>query len=443
MTGTSDSGLQPALLTKGGARDDVPVFGSREIALESDDLVDSLQRLAAAGGCDDGLALQVNISLCSVRCTICDRVAEVASDLGVLDQYLNHLDTELALLARGLGGRRHLKQLHIGGGTPSLLSSAQLARIAQLVDSYFVLDEDAETVFEINPDRTSLTQLELIRGLGFKNIRIEVRELDPVSQQGLGRSYSPELLDDAIINAKRVGFERVTLDLIYGLPGQSLGSLREGINLVADLNPDRITCRPFIRNEKRFEHQRVIDSDAMPSAAEAMAGFAAILECLETRGYEWVGVNCFVRPGDVLATAQRAGRLTRNRLGYTDRPVRHVLAAGLGAVIELDSLIARSTARLDQWQHALENGTHPVIAGLRYSEAERMRRSMLYRLSESQPIAKSAFASGDTKKFLDELVSAGVVDVDEHWVRVSQPGRLKLVQAWDASQGDLTRLARA
>ena len=443
MTGTSEPGRHTALLTTGGARDDVPVFGSREIALESDDLVASLQRLAAAGGCDDGLALQVNIPFCSVRCTICDRVAEVASDLGVLEQYLNHLDTELAMLARGLGGRRHLKQLHIGGGTPSLLSSAQLARIAQLVDSHFALDEDAETVFEINPDRTSLTQLELIRGLGFRNIRIEVRELDPISQQGLGRSYSPELLDDAIANAKRVGFERVTLDLIYGLPGQSLGSLREGINLVADLNPDRITCRPFIRNEKRFEHQRVIESDAMPSAAEAMAGFAAMLECLETSGYEWVGVNCFVRPDDVLATAQREGRLTRNRLGYTDRPVRHVLAAGLGAVIELDSLIARNTARLDQWQHSLEKAEHPVIAGLRYSEAESTRRNMLYRLSEAQPIARSAFAAGDTKRFLDELLAAGLVDVDEHWVHVSQPGRIKLVQSWDSSQGDLTRLAQA
>ena len=442
MTGTSEPGRHTALLTTGGARDDVPVFGSREIALESDDLVVSLQRLAAAGGCDDGLALQVNIPFCSVRCTICDRVAEVASDLGVLEQYLNHLDTELAMLARGLGGRRHLKQLHIGGGTPSLLSSAQLARIAQLVDSHFALDEDAETVFEINPDRTSLTQLELIRGLGFRNIRIEVRELDPISQQGLGRSYSPELLDDAIANAKRVGFERVTLDLIYGLPGQSLGSLREGINLVADLNPDRITCRPFIRNEKRFEHQRVIESDAMPSAAEAMAGFAAMLECLETSGYEWVGVNCFVRPDDVLATAQREGRLTRNRLGYTDRPVRHVLAAGLGAVIELDSLIARNTARLDQWQHSLEKAEHPVIAGLRYSEAESTRRNMLYRLSEAQPIARSAFAAGDTKRFLEELLAAGLVDVDEHWVHVSQPGRIKLVQSWDSSQGDLTRLAR-
>ena len=146
---------------------------------------------------------------------------------------------------------------------------------------------------------------------------------------------------------------------------------------------------------------------------------------------------------NVSATAQREGRLTRNRLGYTDRPVRHVLAAGLGAVIELDSLIARNTARLDQWQHSLENAKHPVIAGLRYSEAESTRRNMLYRLSESQPIARSAFAAGDAKRFLDELLAAGLVDVDEHWVHVSQPGRIKLVQSWDSSQGDLTRLARA
>ena len=428
------------LATTGGNRDDVQVFGYREVPLRSADLSSALENTALVARPDEGLALQVTIPFCSVRCTICDRVAEVASDPGGLEPYLNSLGTELALMATGLGGRRALRQLHIGGGTPSLLSGAQLARVAQLVDSHFALEEDCETVFEINPDRTSLTQLELIRGLGFKNIRIEVRELDPVSQQGLGRSYSPELLDDAITNAKNVGFEQITLDLIYGLPGQTVRSLRESIHLVADLNPDRITCRPFVRNEKRFEHQRVIDADTMPSATENMAGFAVILDVLEATGYEWIGVNCFVRPDDVLAVAQREGSLTRNRLGYSDRPVANLLGVGLGAITELGTMVVRNSAVLTQWHDALDAGEHPVVGGIRYNDQEISRRSILARLSSAKRLPIAAFANEDSSRFLTELIEAGLVEVDEVWVHVNLSGQLRTLQAWDSLQGDVSQL---
>ena len=220
----------------------------REKPLASSEFAGALDASVMRGDMDAGLALQVYLPFCTTRCVSCDRVAEVASDLAVIDHYLDALSTEMDLLGARIGRGRTLSQLHIGGGTPSLLSGTQLARLTQMLDRNFSVDDSTETVFEINPDRTSLTQMELIRGLGYKNIRIELRELDPQSQQGLGRSYSPELIADVMSNARSIGFDTLTLDLLYGLPGQTVTTLRDSLRLITELSPSRIFLRWFTRN---------------------------------------------------------------------------------------------------------------------------------------------------------------------------------------------------
>ena len=419
-----------------------PVLGENEKAISSHELCAALDGAAVAGHLDRGLGLQVYLPFCTTRCVSCDRVAEVAADMSVIDRYLDGLSIEFALLSERVGRGRSLSQLHIGGGTPSLLSSTQLARLAQMIDRHFSLSDDCETVFEINPDRTSLTQMELILGLGFRNIRIEVREMDPQSQQGLGRSYSPELLADAMSNARRVGFDTVTLELLYGLPGQSVGTVKNSLRLITELEPSRILCRSFTRNEKRFEHQRVIEPESMPTVAEKMAMFVSAVDQMEASGYEWVGINSFVKAGDALSAAQAEGRLMRNRLGYTDRPSRVLLGVGLGAVTELPNLVSRNHQNLGDWHGALGKGQHPACAGVSYTAKEAQQRRLLYKLSESLCAPLSEFEDGQQQPLLASLQSAGLVTADASWVRVTPSGRLKLMDLWDPASGDL-RLGHA
>ena len=416
------------------------ILGIKERAVAASEFSHTLDAAAVAGQLDGGLGLQVYLPFCTTRCVSCDRVAEVAADSTVIDRYLDGLARELQCLSDRVGRGRPLTQLHIGGGTPSLLSSTQLARVAELIDRHFLVPDDCETVFEINPDRTSLTQMELIRGLGFKNIRIELRELDPQSQQGLGRSYSPELLADVMGNAKLVGFDTTTLELLYGLPGQSVKAVRESLQLITELDPSRILLGSFTRNEKRFEHQRVIESDSMPSVAEKMAMFITAVDQLESSGYQWVGINSFVKPGDVLGTAQAEGRLFRNRLGYSDQPTRVLLGVGLGAVSELPNLLSRNHASLDQWHAALRSDQHPVCAGVPFTATEAKQRRLLQKLSESLRAPVSAFEGEEQRELLSKLQSAGLVTAESAWVRVTPSGRVKLMQLWDANTGDI-RLA--
>ena len=408
----------------------------REKPLASSEFAGALDASVMRGDMDAGLALQVYLPFCTTRCVSCDRVAEVASDLAVIDHYLDALSTEMDLLGARIGRGRTLSQLHIGGGTPSLLSGTQLARLTQMLDRNFSVDDSTETVFEINPDRTSLTQMELIRGLGYKNIRIELRELDPQSQQGLGRSYSPELIADVMSNARSIGFDTLTLDLLYGLPGQTVTTLRDSLRLITELSPSRIFLRWFTRNEQRHEHQRVIDPESLPTVAEKMAMFVAATDQMEASGYEWLGINGFVKPGDPLAVAQSEGRLLRNRVGYTDRAASTLLGVGLGAVSELTNLQSRNHHQLDQWHGSLQDGQHPVMAGAMLTQREVSQRRLLHKLSQSLEVAAEEFQGEQHQEMLDRLVKDGLVTAGSTSVTVTPSGRVKFMKLWDPASGD-------
>jgi oxygen-independent coproporphyrinogen-3 oxidase len=415
----------------------VPVLGDREQTISPRGFSDALDTAAMRGDFDKGLSLQVYLPFCTTRCISCDRVAEVATDSSVIDRYLNNLGSELALISDRIGRGRPLAQLHVGGGTPSLLNSSQLALLAALIDEHFSVGSDCETVFEITPDRTSLTQLELIRGLGFRNLRIELREIESSAPLGLGRSYSPELLHDMLSNAKQVNFDSITFDIVYGLPGQTVSAVRNGIRLITEMGPSRVLCRPFERDEQRFEHQRAIDSHTMPSVPEKMAMFAAIVDQLESSGFEWIGINSFVKPDDALSHAQSEGRLVRNRLGYSDKPTRIVLGVGLGAVSELPNLLSRNHTSLEAWHEALNNKLPPTCAGVIFTSAEAKQRRLVHRLSETLRAPVTEFEGAEQQGLLDQLQAEGLVTAESEWVQVTDSGRFRLLQLWDPDSGDL------
>ena len=414
-----------------------PILGERELAIGHSDFSNALDTAAMRGDFDKGLALQVHLPFCATRCVSCDRVAEVAFDPSEIDRYLIGLGVELSLITNRIGRGRPLAQLQVGGGTPSMLSGSQLARLSAVIDEHFSVGDDCETVFEISPDRTSWTQLELIKGLGFRNLRLELREVDASAQQGLGRSYSPELLHDMLSNAKQINFDSITFDLVYGLPGQSVKAVRDSLRIITEMNPSQLLCRPFVRDEQRFVHQRGIESYMMPSVAEKMAMFVAIVDRLEDSGYQWVGINSFVKPDHPLSVAQAEGHLVRNRLGYSNKPTRIVLGVGLGAVSEMPNLLSRNEVSLDAWHGTLEGNEHPSCAGIQFTATEAKKRRLVHRLSESLRAPLAEFESAEQQELLNKLQKEGLVKAEADWVRVTDSGRFKLLQLWDPESGDL------
>jgi len=406
-------------------------FGDRTQALTPADLSDALDKLTLAGAIAEGLALNVHLPFCSVRCVSCDRIALVAENGTEIDDYLDGLEEELNQITRRIGRGNFLAQLHVGGGTPNLLTAAQLAKLTALVERHFIVTERTETSIEIIPDRTSRTQLELIRGLGFRHLVVELREIDPQAQQGLGRSYSPELLQDAIGNARAAAFETITMELMYGLPGQTPSSVKESVSLIADLAPDRVVTRPFVRRAEEFAHQKALEVEALPTLAEKMAMFVGMSDGLESAGYVWIGINAFANPSDRLSRAQDDGLLRRNRLGYCVEPARWLLGVGLGAVTELPTLVSRNRLTLDSWHGALGAGCHPINVGVPLSRRDSAERDALNKLAVELRAPVEGFSNPSTKEILARMESAGYVVGSEGLIEITPLGRLNIQQIWD------------
>ncbi|MEC8268079.1 MAG: radical SAM protein, partial [Pseudomonadota bacterium] len=301
-------------------------------------------------------ALYVHIPFCPSRCLSCDHLTIVEHDHKVMDRYLAHLHDELALMAGQARVPLQINRIHVGGGSPNYLDDVQLARLMASIHGAFDVTADANISMEINPRRTSRSQLDLIQGLGVQHLHLEVRDVDANVQNELGRTQSYSLLEDVFSVARDMKFATVNMDLVFGLPGQTSKSIKNSIAMIAELAPDMLVCQQYTRRPQQFPHQAALDDDAMPSLAEKLAIFNAVAVGLESEGYEWIGLNAFVRPGHALSEAQANGTLRYSAFGYSENEVSQVLGAGLGAVSEVGDVVAQNFVDIDAWQIAIAQG---------------------------------------------------------------------------------------
>ena len=399
----------------------------------STDLYDaSVDRFALLGSDVRGLAVYVHLPFCVSRCLSCDRITTTNHGADTIDRYLSLLDAEMQQVTRRIGTGRPVSQLHIGGGTPNSLSHAQLARVTDTVERHFTLLADASVSIDADPRRCTLTQLELLRGLGYVDIRFELRELSPPKDYNLGRACAPELLADVVTNARAVGFERVHVDLVYGLPQQDSASLRAAVEALVTIGPDRVLCHPFTRREQDFPHQQLIGIDSMPSLADKMSMFATIADAFQAAGYVWIGINGFVRPGDELVTAQADGELFRGWLGYCKASSPWLMGFGLGAMTELPGFVAQNTTAFDDWMARLSAGQAPERTGVTLSNDAASERDVFMRLGASLRVNINEPEAADSRIF-SALASDGLLETDGDTLKVTTTGRYVLNQYWQDS----------
>lgn len=426
-----------SLLIAHDADQAAPTFGEREQRIGAERFFNSLSQMALLPSTRGHVGAYVHLPFCPTRCISCDRVATVSLGGRAIDVYLDALEHELSTLSSRFGHGWYLDQLLIGGGTPNYLSDTQLVRLMNAIEQHFKRDAQASLAMECNPSRTSHTQMQLLAGLGFDELRFELRELDPRSQFGLGRSCSPELLADAFDNARSAGIAHLSVELNYGLPGQTRESIRQSLGVLLDLNPDRVVCAPFIRQELRFTNQRMLNPDSLPGMAEKMGLFMAMVEVLEARGFIGLDISTFVRKEDPLVAAQEAGKLFRNRLGYTSRANPWVIGFGAGAISELPNLLSQNDTAIDAWQADTLSGKAAVRRGVVLSDAEARERAAITNLSAQLSVNEQDFTTATGLELLDRLRSQGFVESQNGQIRVTGTGRQALPQFWNEVASDL------
>ena len=361
-----------------------PRYTSYPTALEFNQAFDEAAYKArlrdAAADADSPLSLYVHLPFCAARCTYCGCMAIITKNQDVIERYLEHVETEIALLARHLGPRRRVVQLHWGGGTPTSLSVVQITRLYRAIGRAFEIEEYAEKAIEIDPRVTTREQLLLLRALGFNRLSMGVQDFSPEVQQAIGRRQSEFETRGLYDYARRIGFESINLDLVYGLPLQTREAFEGTLATTVAMAPDRVAIYSYAHVPWLRPHQKQIAVSSLPDAALKFELIGAAVDAFHAAGYVSIGMDHFARPDDDLAVAARQRRLHRNFMGYTTCLAPDTVGVGVSAISEVGGAFAQNVKQLTAYAAALDAGRFPIERGYALDGDDRARRHVITQL---------------------------------------------------------------
>jgi oxygen-independent coproporphyrinogen-3 oxidase len=326
---------------------------------------------------DAPISLYVHVPFCESVCYYCACNKVVTRHHEQAAGYLTALERELALQAAGLGARPRVSQLHLGGGTPTFLADAELARLMRALADAAVIDAAAEVSIEVDPRTVSAARLAHLKSLGFNRLSFGVQDFDAEVQRAVHR-IQPESQVRALLEAARaLGFTSTNVDLIYGLPKQTPASFARTLEQVRALRPDRIALYAYAHLPQRFKPQRRILSADLPAGEQRLSMLASAIAGFAEAGYDYIGMDHFALPDDALAVARRAGRLQRNFQGYSTQPDCDLVALGVSAIGKVGATYSQNAKTLPEYYEALERGRLPVVRGLALSADDVARRDAI------------------------------------------------------------------
>jgi oxygen-independent coproporphyrinogen-3 oxidase len=384
------------------------------------------------------LALYVHLPFCDTICYYCACNKIITKDHGRSAKYLKHLGREIRLTARCLGEDRAIAQMHWGGGTPTFLSDAELEELVGMVRAEFRLDPSGEYAIEIDPRKVGAEKIALLARLGFNRVSLGVQDFNPEVQKAVHRIQSIDETLEVVRAARYNRFRSVNIDLIYGLPKQSVDSFARTLDTVIACDPDRIALYSYAHLPAVFKPQRRIAEADLPRPEAKLAILVRSIERLQAAGYLYIGMDHFAKPGDDLAVAQRQGRLTRNFQGYSSAGDSDIVGLGVSAIGKIGPIYAQNVKTLEEYYGRLENDEIPVMRGIELTPDDLARRAVIQAMACHFTVSKEAISIAHLINFdtyfavelaeLKEMEKESLVALDEEWITVTPRGRL-LVRA--------------
>lgn len=333
------------------------------------------------GKTDKTLSIYVHIPFCKSMCYYCGcsvLIRKPSASVG--DDYLDHLSSEIALTASLIGKKVPVKQLHLGGGTPTFLTDDQLTRLVDLLKRHFDIDFNAEVAIEIDPRTITADRLAHLKTLGFNRLSFGVQDFDPVVQKAINRTQPVDMVADVMTEARKLGFSSINMDLIYGLPYQTPETIRHTIGQVVGLKPDRIAFYSYAHIPWLKSHQTLMDPAAFPTADQKLDLFFLARQLLTESRYAAIGMDHFALETDELATAYDSGVLYRNFMGYTVKPADEYIGFGITSIGFIENTFIQNTKELAAYNDLTSHNQLPVTKGMALSEDDRIRRWVIQSL---------------------------------------------------------------
>ncbi|MFN7197801.1 MAG: oxygen-independent coproporphyrinogen III oxidase, partial [Hylemonella sp.] len=390
------------------------------------------QRRSGAAALVLPLSLYVHIPFCESLCYYCACNKIITKHHERAAEYLRYLGREVDLHTAVLGVGQTVTQLHLGGGTPTFLSDAELRELMAMLKRSFTLAPGGEYSIEIDPRTISPQRLDTLAELGFNRLSFGVQDFDPAVQKAVHRIQPAEQVFDLVQAARERGFDSVNIDLIYGLPQQTPESFARTLTQVCALRPDRIALYAYAHLPERFKPQRRIAAAELPAAPAKVAMLASAIARFIEAGYVYVGMDHFALPNDALAVAKRQGRLHRNFQGYSTQPDCDLIGLGVSSIGRIGPTYSQNAKTLEEYYDAIDHGRFAVVRGLALSRDDLVRRGVIMALMcQGQVIFESINLAYliDFKTYfapeleaLQELAAQGLVTLDDSGIQVTPTG---------------------
>ena len=328
------------------------------------------------------LSLYCHIPFCDTVCYYCACTKVVTRNHQRADEYLEYLCREIALQGLLFDDDRIVEQLHWGGGTPTFLDNGQIRKLMDYTARHFPLlsDDSGEYSIEVDPRSVDADKLQVLREAGFNRISLGVQDVNAEVQKAVNRKQSRELTQKITEQARELGFKSINMDLMYGLPLQTVASFEQTLDAVIEMNPDRIAAYNYAHLPERFKPQRRIDEAELPSADEKLALLQHTIEHLTGAGYVYIGMDHFAKPDDELTIAQKNGSLQRNFKGYSTHVDCDLVSVGMSAIGHVCDNYSQNVRKLDEYYELLDAGKLPLERGIELEPDDLLRRDVITRL---------------------------------------------------------------
>ncbi|MDB2414473.1 oxygen-independent coproporphyrinogen III oxidase [Rickettsiales bacterium] len=326
---------------------------------------------------DQGISLYFHIPFCVKMCSYCGCHTTITNRYDPIEEYVRILLDEIRLVAKNIGKKKIVSDIHFGGGSPSFLRNEDFLQIMQVTRQLFDIAENAEIAVEIDPRNITEDKVAAYAQAGVNRISMGVQDLNEDVQIAINRVQPFEMVKQTVDYLRQYGINAINMDLIYGLPLQSLEYIKKSVELVASLNPNRIALFGYAHVPWMKSHMRLIKDEDLPNACSRLDLYNLAVEEICKRGYTQVGIDHFVKDDDNMAIALKNKKLHRNFQGYTTHKTSVLIGMGASSIGAFPEGYVQNNTNIKLYKEAIAEGKLPIIKGIEINDDDRLRRDII------------------------------------------------------------------
>lgn len=327
------------------------------------------------------LSLYFHIPFCETLCWFCGCTTVITLNHSQGQRYIDYLEKEVSQMATMINPRRKVVQLHFGGGSPTFLAPDEIRRLGDIIHKHFKFSADIEAGVEIDPRRLTRDHIVALREIGFNRASLGVQDFDPAVQEAVHRIQPREMTQQTIDWLREMEFGSINLDLIYGLPHQTVESFNRTLDIVLGMKPDRLAVFSYAHVPWIKPAQKILEQKVLPTPETKLQLLKNVIERLtESNRYIYIGMDHFAQPRDELVLAQRNKTLQRNFQGYSTRANADIYAFGMSAISQIPDAYWQNEKDLLKYYGALDAGKVPLARGYVVSDEDKIRRDTIMRV---------------------------------------------------------------